>query len=54
MTIQRAGERTGTAAPHGRLSFLLNYTSLGAGVHLQVAQLFEDGATAGYSSLLLQ
>jgi len=50
----RAGEQTRTAVLRGRLSFLLNYTSLGAGIHLEVAQLLEDGATAGYSSLLLR
>lgn len=39
---------------HGQLSFLLNYTSLRAGIHSQVAQVLEDGAAAGYSSLLPQ
>ena len=54
MSIQRTREQTGTAVLHGWLSFLLNYTSLRVGIHLQVAQLLEDGATAGYSSLLLR
>lgn len=53
MSIQRTREQAGTAVLHGQLSFLLNYTSLGVGIHLQVALLLEDGATAGCSSLLL-